>query len=184
MKGEEKMKIFISGGCKNGKSTLAEDCACALAGNAPRYYLATMIPHDDEDRERIRRHIVAREGKGFETIEQGRRILESLEGADMEGSFLLDSVTALCSNEMFHDGIVDEEGCARAAEELRRLAASVKHAVFVSDFIYADDGGYDEYTEAYRRGLALCDRTLASVCDTVIEVCSGHYVVYKGELPL
>lgn len=178
------MKIYISGGCKNGKSTLAQMCACALSGGGPLYYVATMIPHDEEDEVRIRRHVAARDGKGFITIEQGREILHSLDEADPEGTFLLDSVTALCSNEMFHDGIVDEQACIRVAEELRSFAEHVKNVIFVSDFIFSDGGEYDAYTEAYRRGLALCDRTLAAVCDTAVEVCIGHYTLYKGSLPV
>lgn len=178
------MKIFISGGCKNGKSTLAETCACALAEGGPLYYIATMIPHDEEDRARIRRHVAAREGKGFITIERGYDILKCLDEADPEGTFLLDSVTALVSNEMFHDGIVDPYADMRTAEELCRFAEKVKHAVFVSDFIFSDDMHYDEYTEEYRRSLALCDRTLAALCDTAAEVCIGQQILYKGKLPL
>lgn len=177
------MKILISGGCKNGKSTLAQSCACALAGDGPLYYLATMIPHDEEDLVRIRRHVTAREGQGFVTIEQGRDILRALEQADPEGTFLMDSVTALAANEMFHDGIAERDVCVRVAKELACLAQRVKHVVFVSDFIFSDDRHYDEDTEAYRRGLALCDKTLAAVCDTVVEVCVGHHAVYKGRLP-
>ena len=41
------MKIFISGGCKNGKSSFAQDIAKKLAGNSKLYYVATMIPRDD-----------------------------------------------------------------------------------------------------------------------------------------
>ena len=51
------MTIFLSGGCKNGKSTLAQHAAKKLAGDGPLYYIATMIPHDEEDRARIRRHL-------------------------------------------------------------------------------------------------------------------------------
>lgn len=177
------MKIFISGGCKNGKSTLAEACACALRGDGPLYYIATMIPHDEEDEARIRRHVADRAGKGFTTIEQGRELTKALAQADPEGTFLLDSVTALYSNEMFHDGMVDEEAAARTAKELRAFAKKVKNAVFVSDFIFADEGGYEELTEKYREGLALCDRTLAAVSDAVVEVAIGQELVYKGTLP-
>lgn len=178
------MNIFFSGGCKNGKSTLAENCACALAGNGPLYYLATMIPHDEEDLIRIKRHIAARAGKGFTTIECGQNILSCLEQADADGTFLLDSVTALLSNEMFTESGVDETAGPRTAEMLCELAGRVKNIVFVSDYIYGDDPCYDEYTELYRRGLALCDRTLAKVCDTVAEVCIGQHILYKGSLPL
>ena len=179
------MKVFFSGGCKNGKSTLAERTIKALAGDGPLYYIATMIPHDEEDRERIRRHVAARAGMGFITLEQGTDVARCLEGADPEGAFLLDSVTALLSNEMFlPDGGYDPNAGERAASELRELAGRAKNIVFVSDFIYADAGRYDEFTETYRRALALCDRTLAEVCDTVVEVVSTNPVIYKGELPV
>ncbi|MBQ2041889.1 MAG: bifunctional adenosylcobinamide kinase/adenosylcobinamide-phosphate guanylyltransferase, partial [Firmicutes bacterium] len=69
------MTIFISGGCKNGKSTIAEDCCAALACGGPLYYIATMQAYDDEDRARIKRHQNSRAGKGFITIEQPRDLL-------------------------------------------------------------------------------------------------------------
>ena len=72
------MNVLISGGAKNGKSyyaqriaqQMAEDsCAQATENGGrkmaadrgelrrPLYYIATMIPHDEEDHARIRRHI-------------------------------------------------------------------------------------------------------------------------------
>ena len=97
------MNLFISGGCKNGKSFFAQEEAKKQAEEkgVPLYYLATMIPADDEDRARIKRHLAERDGWGFTTIEQGRNICGALEKGEPEGVFLLDSVTALLSNEMF-----------------------------------------------------------------------------------
>ena len=179
------MKVFFSGGCKNGKSTLAERTVKALAGDGPLYYIATMIPHDEEDEQRIQRHIEQRAGMGFTTLEQGRDVLQCLEQAEPDGTFLLDSVTALLSNEMFlPDGETDLHAGSRVATQLRELADRAKNIVFVSDFIYSDAGRYDSYTEAYRRGLAQCDRALAEVCDTVVEVCAANPIIYKGGLPL
>ena len=56
-------------------------------------------------------------------------------------------------------------------------------AVLVSDFIFADAGRYDQWTEAYRKGLAHVDQVLAKRSDTVVEVCSGNIILHKGELP-
>jgi len=56
--------------------------------------------------------------------------------------------------------------------------------VFVSDFLYADAGRYDELTEAYRKGLADIDRALAARCDCVAELCGGNIIVHKGVLPV
>lgn len=173
------MNYFLSGGAKNGKSTLAQSLVCAQGG--PRYYLATMIPHDEEDRRRIRRHIRERAGLGFETVECGRDILSALRVIPPEGAVLLDSVTALLSNEMFRaDGTMDADAPARLARQLPELARQVRCCVFVSDYIYADCGGYDAWTQAYCRGLAGIDRALAEVCENVAELCCGQVYWYKG----
>jgi adenosylcobinamide kinase/adenosylcobinamide-phosphate guanylyltransferase len=175
------MKIFISGGCKNGKSSLAQHLAKKLGETRPLYYVATMIPHDGEDRERIRRHIVDREGWGFTTIEQGLNILEALETSDCTGAYLMDSVTALLANEMFRpDGSFDEAAPERVAQELCAFAERVGAVILVSDYIYGDCGLYDAYTEAYLRGLAHVDRALAQSCDAVYECCAGNVTVHKG----
>lgn len=180
------MTILITGGAKNGKSDFAQDLAVSLANGSIHYYLATMIPCDEEDHHRIKRHLESRAGLGFETIECGRNILSCLDHADANGTFLLDSTTALLMNELFPDpisGQMDENAAHRCADDLATFVRSVKHAVIVSDAIYADAARYDSVTEAYRRCLAHIDRTLAKVCDTVIEVAFGNLIIHKGELP-
>ena len=184
------MNIFISGGCKNGKSYRAQELArqMAVQKGLPLYYLATMIPHDAEDRARILRHLREREGWGFETVEQGTDICGALRGrtvsgkpVNSDGVFLLDSVTALLSNEMFPPGgSVDLEAGRRLADELARFAAKTGNTVFVSDYLYSDAFRFDDFTDHYRRALALCDRTLAKCCDRVIEVSYGFEHDWKG----
>ncbi len=177
------MTIFLSGGAKNGKSSLAQDLAVRLAGDGALYYVATMIPVDEEDRQRIRRHVADRAGMGFETIECGRQIHSVLENADRNGTFLVDSVTALLMNEMFSENGVDSSAGERCASDLTALIRSVNHAVIVSDTIFSDADRYDEITELYRASLAMADRACAAECDTVIEMVAGQPVIYKGGLP-
>ena len=171
------MNILISGGCKNGKSYYAQKLALSMAQERklllPLYYLATMIPVDDEDRVRIERHLKEREGWGFDTIELGLDICGCLKGRTVsgvavhpEGVFLLDSVTALLSNEMFRpDGKVDLEAPERVASDLSEFALRTGNTVFVSDYIYSDAFSYESLTEEYRRGLARADRRLARDAD-------------------
>ena len=177
------MKIFISGGCKNGKSTFAQTLAKELAADGrPLYYVATMEPHDDEDTERIARHLREREGWGFETVEQPTNLCAILERTDTKASYLFDSVTALVANEMFKaDGSFDEDAGKRVSNDILNFLNSVEHAVLVSDYIYSDAAFYDETVEDYRRALALCDRTAAKVCDKVFEVTAAQIICHKGE---
>ena len=176
------MSTFISGGCKNGKSFYAQQIA--KAAGAPLYYVATMIPRDDEDEVRILRHRQERAGWGFETLECGRDILSCLAHADPSGAFLLDSVTALLSNEMFAPDGIHPDAHLKVADELSRFVRRAPKAVLVSDYIYSDANLYDPLTEAYRAALAHVDRCLAQCCDNVIEVLSGRIILHKGALPL
>lgn len=179
------MTYFISGGAKNGKSTLAQDVSVALAKGGKHYYVATMISTGEEDNERIRRHIADRDGMGFETVECFRNIMDCLETADKNGVFLVDSVTALIQNSLFpveKNYEMDLIAAARCADELAQFASTVRHAVFVSDYIYSDAERYSESTEMYRKCLADIDRRLAKICDTVIEVSAGQFIVHKGSM--
>ena len=179
------MIVFVSGGAKNGKSGFAQDLAVKLAGGGKRYYVATMIPVDEEDHARIRRHVADREGLGFTTIECGGDITSCL-NYDANGSFLLDSVTALLQNVMFpreRNFEMDLNAAAKCAEDVVRFANSVANAVIVSDYIYSDAQRYEKSTECYRRCLANIDRLLAQVSDTVIEVSAGQLIFHKGGLP-
>ena len=179
------MTCFISGGAKNGKSTLAQDIAVALASGGRLYYVATMISTGSEDDDRIRRHIADRDGMGFETVECFRNILDCLQTADSGGVFLVDSVTALIQNSLFpveKNYEMDLSAVDRCADELVEFAHTVRHAVFVSDYIYSDAEAFSESTEMYRKCLADVDRRLAKICDTVIEVSAGQPIIHKGDL--
>lgn len=178
------MNLFISGGCKNGKSMYAQKWAFDLARkeNLPLYYVATMKTKDSEDEARVRRHRQERAGWGFETIECATDICSCLEDKNVNrnGVFLLDSVTALLENEMFgEDFVLDEDASRRTAEQLVEFAKMTGNTVFVSDYIYGDAMIPEGSTQEYMRGLAHCDRVLAKICDHVIEVSVGSAVQYK-----
>ena len=176
------MKIFISGGAKNGKSMFAQTCAKRLATDNHLWYLATMAPHDGEDAARIARHRHARAGWGFNTVEWGRDIVSHLPETDNQGTYLVDSVTALLTNEMFGgmDGNINFAAVDKTANGLIAFAEKAQNTVFVSDNIYCDAAFYDKWTEAFRKGLAEVDCRLAAKCDVAAEFCCGQIIYYKG----
>ena len=60
--------VLVTGGSRSGKSGFAQRLAEDLPG--PRAFVATCPLIDEEMRARIRRHREAREGGGWETIEE------------------------------------------------------------------------------------------------------------------
>lgn len=181
------MMIWITGGAGSGKSSLAQELAAALSRNGSKYYIATMVPRDEEDQRRIRRHILDRSGMGFETIECPSGLTDPSRGIapDPDGTYLMDSATAMLSNAMFgeREFVYDPDAAAAVLADLAAFVEQVENFIAVSDGIYSDAMHYDGMTETYRRGLAQIEREMASVCDTVIECAAGGVIVHKGALP-
>jgi len=173
------MRIFISGGCKNGKSYMAQRLAKAQQKDK-LYYVATMRSADPEDDGRIARHRLDRAGWGFETVEQPDNIGGMLEKCDSSGSFLLDSFTALLANEMFRGSGVDGRAAEKINADLAAILSAVGDIVFVSDYIYSDAIIYDPLTELYRKSLAQIDRFAAGRCEIVLESVYSNIIVHKG----
>ncbi len=178
------MIVFICGGSKSGKSHLAQDMAKALCRDNPLYYIATMVPSDNEDKEKIRLHIVDRADMGFETVECGRDILSVLNKTDKNGTFLLDSTTALLANEMygdFADKAVDVNAADRCINDIQQLAKTVGNTVIVGDYIFSDAESYDKDTVLFIKSLAQIGNSIALYADIVIEMSFGNATVHKGK---
>lgn len=179
------MKILILGGSKSGKSDFAQEVALKLADGGAHYYVATLHNSGSEaDKATVASHLRRREGMGFETVERGRNILGCLERTDSTGTYLLDSVTTLLTNEIFpaeKNYETDEAAARRCCEELVKLTERVKHIVIVSDDLSRDAVIYDDATEAFRRHLGNIHCRLARECDVVMEMSFGNLTVHKGE---
>ena len=186
------MLIHITGGCKNGKTDYAQKLCCDVSPKGKRIYIAVMVPSDDEDLKRIRIHRKDREKLGFITAECGNMFHEFLKDPcsflDMdqselsECSCLLDSTTALLMNMMFVKPLEEERESSfstRIIEDIWELESKVKLLAVISDGIYSDSVIYDEYTQKYRRALAMTDRKIAGIADETIEITAGREVRHE-----
>ncbi len=184
------MKIWLTGGAGSGKSALAQKIAVHLSGSGRRYYLATMIPRDAEDEERIRRHREERRDLDFETIlcaerlpdEEGEGQYFGPDAWGRDAVFLLDSATALLANRMFGAKATawHPDAAQAVLDELLAFSERAAHLIVVSDGIYADGCRYGDMTEQYREGLALIERGCAARFDVVIECAAGGARAIKG----
>lgn len=163
------MTVFITGGCKNGKSTFAVRKAMELG--AKRFYVATMIPRDDEDAKRVEYHRAKRAGLGFETIESS-----DLSGfaVEKDGVYLVDSVTALVQNAMFPgNGKTNLRAAKAVVEKVKTLMEGAGSAAFVSDFLYSNGRRPEGLTAEFARNLSEVERFLAQKCDKTYEICAS-----------
>lgn len=172
------MLTLVLGGSASGKSEYAEQLA--VAAGAPRFYIATMEPFDEECRRRIGRHRRMRAEKGFETIER----YTGLEGLDLprRGVVLLECMSNLAANEMYAPAGAGEQGALaailRGVERLERQAA---HLVVVSNDVFADGAAqYDVSTRRWLHLLGQVNSRLAARAAGVCEVVCGIPLWHKG----
>lgn len=183
------MRILITGGVKNGKTSLAQKLCCMLGSQNNRVYFATMIPHDSEDRLRICKHVEDRKNLNFQTVECGTDILNAKYLISSDSNVLFDSLTSVLSNEMFFqssDGFfsVNHLSHKKIVSDIIELSSWCSNFIVVSDGIYYDSLIYEELTEEYRRGLAYCEKELSIFFDIVIEMVCGIPVLRKGSCSL
>jgi adenosylcobinamide kinase/adenosylcobinamide-phosphate guanylyltransferase len=179
------MRYLIVGGSKSGKSEIAEKISLEICKEKV-IYIATMQPYDDEDKERIKKHINRRMGLNFETFEVEKSLHKIANNIKDEDTVLLDSITSLLTNEMFNNGGIIKNPSGDILSGLEQILFRAKNTLIVSDYIFSDAKEYDEITKNYQKELAIINIRLAEICDNVIE-CNFGSIKYrkgKGEIDL
>ena len=119
--------IFLLGGARSGKSSLAVELACR--GGEPVVFVATGEPGDDEMRERIERHQRERPG-GWTTVEEPRRLVAALETAPEGACLVVDCISFWVANVLELPAVEIEAAAASAA---RIAAARLGRTIAVSN---------------------------------------------------
>ena len=182
------MITVVIGKSGSGKSDFAESLAMKYPGR--RYYIATMKVIDDDGEERVRRHRLRREGKGFTTfeipvdIEKVKDIAEDAKNSVV----LLECVVNLAGN-MMHDIPDIKELCQKGDEGIKEASRRVAKKVMdlsehISQLIvvtgeYDPDPADDEETVAFKKLLKEVNIILKSKADHVYD--SADINMSKGE---
>lgn len=150
--------ILIIGTPDSGKSALAESLVCKLSKGEMVAYIATMIPFDEEGKNRIERHRKLREGKNFMTFEEPfcvSNVIEKIHENKLDTA-LLECTSNLVGNVMHKPGNVDvyekygivDEIIDGIVSDILSLSKSVRNLVVVANY-FENNAEYDEDTTRY-----------------------------------
>ncbi len=126
--------IFITGGQKSGKSTLAEKMTLQRSFSQKPIYLATAEPRDHELEERIAKHREVR-GDSFETIEAPLFLSQALQGRLKEQPVLLECITLWLAQIWEHCQFDHESAMSFFREEWDKLISMCSCLIVVSNEI-------------------------------------------------
>ncbi|MRX72505.1 cobinamide kinase [Bacillus lacus] len=182
--------IFISGGVRSGKSRFAEELAIQKAAKhgGCLHYIAPGTPSDDEMKSRIQKHQAdrMRSGQSWKTWEQHRSLHLLSGNFDRSDVVLLDCLTTLVNNELFHSA--KEEWNADQLEEIKHsiLSAAVMLSrecstlILVSNEVFFDTVQNSTLVYAYMKLLGELHQEIVKEARDAYLVEAGIAMKMKG----
>jgi len=169
---------LILGGARSGKSRYALNLAESLP--APRLFVATCEPRDEEMRARIGNHQQER-GPDWETREACLDLADFLSAPpDGYGVILVDCLTMWLSNLMLKEG-ADPDGIRAEGERLAQaLAAARTPMILVSNEVGLGIVPDNPLARAFRDQAGWLHQRVVEVADRVVLVVAGLPMVIKG----
>lgn len=174
----DKSIIFITGGCRSGKSRFALDYANRHFSK--KLYLATCEIFDEEMARRVEHHRKMR-GIEWETIEEPIEVVETIrKNLDRAEVILLDCITLWLSNLLLKWN--DEE---RVILEIDRLVKALQEIrtsmILVSNEVGMGIVPVDPIARRFRDLSGIANQRIAETADTAIFMVSGIPIFLKGQ---
>jgi len=182
------MLIFVSGGVRSGKSTIAEQIVEKLKKSHSRcVYIATGNITDEEMKERVRLHQAEREKSivEWETMEIRRDLQEKVPSFRKEDIVLLDCATNWMANEIFasYDRWEDTDFQRGIIENMKEAVKGINerasHLVMVSNELF-EGGTLHGATFVYMKLLGRFHQWVVQEADLAIAAEAGAIVMKKG----
>jgi adenosylcobinamide kinase/adenosylcobinamide-phosphate guanylyltransferase len=174
----EKRMIFITGGCRSGKSRYALDYANRHFSK--KIYLATCEALDEEMAQRIENHKKVR-GPEWQTIEEPVEIVNKIKEHGGDGKVILID----CLTLWLYNLLMRWDNDSRIIDETGRLINTIKQnptsSILVSNEVGMGIVPADPLSRRYRDMLGAINQRIAEALDTVIFMVSGIPLFLKGK---
>ncbi|MCL4506239.1 MAG: bifunctional adenosylcobinamide kinase/adenosylcobinamide-phosphate guanylyltransferase [Chloroflexi bacterium] len=169
--------IFILGGARSGKSTLAEQMAHERGGDDV-LFVATAQAFDDEMRERITAHQLSRPS-AWRTLEAPLQLAAALRSVPLAGAVVVDCITLLASNILL--SLPDDASQAQVNQAVATeidafievLKSSQSTWIVVSNEVGMGIVPAYRLGRFYRDALGMANQRLARAADRVLLMVAG-----------
>ncbi|MDA3902265.1 MAG: bifunctional adenosylcobinamide kinase/adenosylcobinamide-phosphate guanylyltransferase [Desulfuromusa sp.] len=174
--------VYVSGGCRSGKSNYAQQLAETLPGK--RVYLATCPLIDAEMEQRIALHQQQRADREWETIEAPLDLAGAVEQAHDFDVLLIDCLTLWINNLLYEaekkEDYLTEQMISKQCMELVDICRKRNQTIiFVTNELGMGLVPVDSVSRRYRDCLGRCNQTLAKLSDEAIFMVSGIPLTLK-----
>ena len=155
--------IFIIGGVRSGKSTLAENI---IKNYDNKIYLATLVINDPEMEKRKELHLKNRESDNYVTYEVPFDIKDIK--ISKENVILLDCLTNLVANEIFLNNSLDVIN--KVTNEIKKIKDNSKELVIVSNDVFKGYNNYSKETNEFLYNLGQIHINVANMAESVYKI--------------
>ena len=174
---------LITGGCRSGKSRLAEVELSKSGAGAT--YIATCPVIDDEMTRRVARHQKDRAARNWETIEEEIDLASALKKTD--GPVLIDCLSLWLNNLMYQaqcQGLEfgEDDIIGPTAELIEAMQARDNRTILVTNEIGMGIVPEGQLSRNYRDALGRISQAIAGVADDVILVVASIPLALKGKI--
>ena len=170
--------IFVTGGCRSGKSTYALQVAEKMPGDQ-KIFIATCVPQDDEMKQRVAKHQTAR-SKSWKTVEEPLKLAETMMHSSQRADvILIDCLTLWVSNLLMN---TDDEKHLEAmiARFIDVLENTLCPVVLVSNEVGSGIVPENPLARQFRDITGWVNQAVAKCANKVVWMVAGIPVTVKG----
>jgi adenosylcobinamide kinase/adenosylcobinamide-phosphate guanylyltransferase len=174
-----KQIIFVTGGCRSGKSHFALEYANKHFKS--KIFLATAPPLDDEMKKRIKAHQEAR-GPEWAAIEEPTEIAKAVTSVETDYEVILLDCMTLWLNNLIMAGEPESQIFSRTEAFIEAIQKISQSVIIVSNEVGYGIVPVNDMARQFRDIMGTVNQRLAACADVVVWTIAGLPHTIKGQL--